>query len=243
MTSVEKPADKGSTTFDTLKTNIDCQDVLQKIYLFFNEITYSLKNLPLEESHVFKLTNNISLLNLKKRNFICNTKRNEHDGIQRFIFRYHLIGEHDYNIKLATEEEANFLVKILTERRIRFQQFNEDPNTIGRHILFNITPRITTRFIFVPDAETGLIHLTVSNYDGKWDQNLKFKPERLTDELLDEIAKYALHQDNDFLELTGNRLSLTMLEKLRAQIHGEENKRHPQPPKHSILDFFKRQGR
>lgn len=217
-----------------------CQDALERIYLFFNEVTYSLKPLDLTESHDFKVTNTVTLHDLKKRNFVCNTKRKEFGEISAFTFRYHLIGDNHFNIKIVSQEEAEFLSKILDERRIRYRRYDENPNVIPRHILFDITPKITTRFVFTPSTDRKLILLKISNYDGKWDQTLKFKPERLNDQLLDEIAKYALHQDNEFLEITGNRLSLSMLEKLRAQLHGEENKKHPQPDKHGLLDIFKR---
>ena len=217
-----------------------CQDALEKIYLFFNELCYSLKNQTHNDLHTFKLTNSVSLNDLKKQDFVCNTKRKEFGEIIAFTFRYNLIGDSHYNIKVVTHEEAEFLSKILNERRIRFRRYDENPDVIPRHILFDITPKITTRFVFTPDKNTGQINLKISNYEGKWDQNLKFKPERLNEHLLDEIAKYALHQENEFLELTGNRLSLSMLERLRAKLHGEENRKYPPHSKHGLLDIFKR---
>ncbi len=216
------------------------QEKLEYIYLYFNELTYSINGMELNEAHNFKLTNTISLMGLRKRHYVCNTKRHQKGDILAFTFRYHLMGVSNYAIKVTSKEEADFLSKILTERKIRFQRHDENPNMIPRHILFDITPKITTRLVFTPDPQTGLIILNITNYDGKWNQTLKFKPERINSELLDEIGRFSLHQDNELLEITGNRLSLSMLEKLRAKLHGEEQKHPPQQQDPRLLSLLKR---
>ena len=216
------------------------QAALERIYLFFNEVTYSISNLSLNEQHSFRLTNQHSLHHLTKRNFVCNTKRARNNDILTFTFRYHLSGPLNTAIKTTSREEADYLSKVLEERRIRHQRHDENPNVIPRHILFDISPKITTRFIFTPRMNDEVIELQIFNYDGKFDQTLKFKPQRITDKLLDEIAKYALHQENEFLEMTGNRLSLSMLEKLRARLHAEQRQASLSKPGSGLISMLKK---
>ena len=240
MTAAKRPNQTPAEQQQAIQHWKESQEALERIYLFFNEVTYSLQNVKLPEKHSFRLTNQHTLHGLGKDNFVCNTKRAKNNDITAFTFRYHLSAEKNYLIKTTSREDANYLSKVLTERRIRHQRHDENPNVIPRHILFDITARITTRFIFTPIAEQGLIQLQIRNYDGKSDQTLKFKPTRIDDHLLDEIAKYALHQENEFLEMTGNRLSLGMLEKLRAKIHAEHQHSQANISGSGLLSVFKK---
>ncbi len=188
---------------------------------FFNELSDTLNEIESEDQHEFKLTNSVTLNGFVKRNFSCYVKKDEKQELEETVFKYELLRKHDFNIPTQNSSESDLLKKILTDRNINFQNRSGDRSKST----FTIKPKINCGFTFKPDYETGMLALNIVNYDGTWDQTMKFRPDKVNDELLDEIGKYALHQENNLMEMTGNRMSITMRERLKQKLQFRTKKK------------------
>lgn len=64
----------------------------------------------------------------------------------------------------------------------------------------NIQGYVPVRIEFVSDFDEAGIHITIHNHSRIGDENYKFKVDRITDELLDELGRFILRMDNSFMD-------------------------------------------
>lgn len=197
------------------------QPRLVYIQKFFTELSETLNQIESDDCYEFKLTNTVTLNGFVKRNFSCYVEQNEKRELTEVNFKYELLRKNNFTVNTHSSAESELLKKILTDRNIHFQSKSGERN----NSVFTIKAKINCRFSFKPDLEIGMVILKIINYDGTWDQTLKFRPDKIKDELLDEIGKYALHEENDLMEMTGNRLSITMRERLQAKLMPRKKKK------------------
>ena len=227
------------------------QSRLTLVQKYFTELAETLNNLEPDERHEFKLTHGSTLKGLIQRDFSCYVEKDSAQKLKEVTFKNKLEGNNDFKINCSKPPEAELLKKILNDRGIQYQKKGDSRGGIN----FSIKPAIYTRFSFTPDFEKGSVILTIINYDGSWDQTLKFRPDKVNAELLDEIGKYALHKDNKLMDMTGNKLSMTMRERLQAKLKGPVKKKKmiikkkteaTEPPKKKkgfgISGFFKKKS-
>ena len=181
---------------------------------FFTELSDTINQLERDSRVDFRLTNTVTLKGLRQENFACFIEKNQQQEINEVHFKHELNGQNDFNVTCRSAAEAELLKKVLTDRAIRYQSKTEG----NGNFTFKIRQKISCRISFLPDFESGQITLKITNYDGTWDQKLNFRPDKVNDELLDEIGKYAMHEDNQLMEMTGNRLSITMRERLQEKL-------------------------
>lgn len=183
---------------------------------YFNEFTELLNQIEHDKLFAFELTNNVTLKGFKKANF--NFVAPKDDGSEGCTFRYDLTQEQDIKIMIRNQGEAKAVHDAMRDKGLQFISKRDENN----HIYFKITPRITTRFVFSSDLNTGLFSLYINNYDGGWNQTIQFKPGKVTEEFLDELGKYILGEENTFMDITGNRLPDKTRKRLKAKIQADE---------------------
>ena len=190
---------------------------------YFKEMADTLNVLEPEDLCQFNLTKNFALKNLRKRNFRILKDR---DGTGRtFSFRYDLIGSEEHRAAVNGQALVDKLRNMLNEEQIKF---HEVPETVTR-VEFVIKPKVTTSFNYVADVKNGMVNLTIKNYDGIMSQLIRYKPENLTDELLDETIKFILNQENRFLELSGFSISDDLRKKLQEKLQQSGRNRAKAP--------------
>lgn len=59
---------------------------------------------------------------------------------------------------------------------------------------------VPVRIEFVSDFDEAGIHITIHNYHRIGDENYKFKVDKITDELLNELGKFITRADNTFMD-------------------------------------------
>mgnify|MGYP003571053761 CR=1 FL=1 len=169
-----------------------------------------------DERFDFSLTRHVTLRNFVKRNFCLEIVRN--DNTTECIFRYDLVQDRDIKHTIDNLPEADLVKKVLLERNIAYSSRDLG----GRRIMIVVKPKITTRFIFNVDVDKGVVVLRIKNFDGTWDQIIFYPPNKVTEKLLDEMGKYILNQPNDFMAMSGNKLSDSMRGRLQAGLKTDD---------------------
>jgi hypothetical protein len=103
--------------------------------------------------------------------------------------------------------------KYLMEKTIKYFETETEKGT--RITLIN---PISTRFIYATDLDNCMIILNLDNYDGPWSNLIRYEPEDITEELMDETAKYILGEEGKFSELSGNSVSDKTIMQLREHL-------------------------
>lgn len=182
------------------------------IFNYYKELAKNLNMLKPDDRRSYQLTKTVTFNQLKMENFRL-TKNSEGD-LRSFSFRYDLTGERDIRFTMNGQPHIEKIRHILSERGFFFREI-PDSNTRSNFI---ITPRFTVTFKYLVDLENCLILLQMDNVEGTWSQMVRYEPSAVTEELLDETAKYILAKPNRFREMSGNVVSEDMREKLRARL-------------------------
>lgn len=182
------------------------------IFKYYKELAENLNVLKPEDRRSYQLTRSVIFNHLKMENFRL-AKRNDGD-LRSFSFRYDLTGERDIRFAMNGMPHIEKTRRILTERGFSFREIPESKSRSS----FVITPRITVTFKYLVDLENCLILLQMDNFEGTWSQMVRYAPSSISEELLDETAKYILGKPNRFQELSGNVVSEDMRAKLRARL-------------------------
>ncbi|MDX1518648.1 MAG: hypothetical protein R3318_00905 [Gammaproteobacteria bacterium] len=164
----------------------------------------------------FSLTRRVILKNFVKRNFrleiVKDNKKSE------CILRYDLVQDREIKQLIDNLAEADLAKKVMAERNISYKS-----SVVGqRKVQIIVKPKITTSFSFSVDIEKCMIVLRLKNFDGTWDQIIQYPPNKVTEKLLDEMGKYILNQPNDFMAMSGNKLSDSMRGRLQARLKTDD---------------------
>ena len=217
--ALEKSASQTQDLSQTLQQHeLNWHKLAPKLFImmnYFREIGETLNVVEPEEVYQFNITKNFALKGLKKRNFRI-MKDKEGSG-RTFSFRYDLTGQGEHKAAVNNPTMVERLRGILNDEQIKFTELPESQTRVA----FLIKPLVTTSFTYAADVEHGTINLTIKNYDGIMSQLIRYKPDNITDELLDETVKFILSQDNRFMELSGYVMSDDMRRKLQEKLQNK----------------------
>ncbi|MCG8324848.1 MAG: hypothetical protein MI673_04970, partial [Thiotrichales bacterium] len=179
---------------------------------YLKELADNLNVINPVETFSFSITRKVILKNFVKRNFRLEIAKDK--KINQCIFRYDLVQDKDIKQIVDNKVEADLAMKVMQERNINYTN-----NKIGSEkIQIVVKPIITTSFVFSVDVEKCTIVLKTKNFDGTWDQIINYPPNKITEKLLDELGKYILNKPNNFMAMSGNKLSNSMRGRLQAKL-------------------------
>jgi hypothetical protein len=133
---------------------------------------------------------------VKKTHFTVHETKSESGN--RVILKYDLYSKAGLSIKLVNDAKLPSIRKQLTERTIHYFETNAE----GDRVVITLANPVSTRFIYTADLNNCMIVLNLDNFDGPWSTLMRYMPEDITEELMDETAKYILDEDNRFTELS-----------------------------------------
>ena len=186
-----------------------------KLHIIFNYLNELSKNLNIVTSDSptnYQLTKTVVFKNLKKKDF--RVVKDKDGDLKTFSFRYDLVGERNIPIVVNNMPEAEKLKGLLNQRMIKFTDRVENRN----RIIISVVPKICVRFSYSADPDNGVILLKISDFSSAWDQTIRLTPDSITENLMEETAKYILDQPSKLMEMTGNIVSDDMREKLREKL-------------------------
>lgn len=219
---------------------------LQFIFDYMKELAENLNIVSSEGHSDYKLTKTIVFKKLKKQNFrlVKDKDRDFKDSdMKSFNFRYDLVGERNIPVIVSNMVEAEKIKGIMTQRMIKFTDKVENKN----RIIISVVPKISVKFAYTVDFGNSLILLKISNFDAAWDQTIRLSSDLITNNLMEETAKYILLQPNKLMEMTGNIVSDDMREKFREKLRKDgkiksdsEKEDKLENTAHRVLGMFKK---
>lgn len=126
-------------------------------------------------------------------------------------------GRGSFSYELQGRNRIEREVAFLNSKNVPFD-WNQFVNSSGiESASFSITRRIPVRFKFEVDFENSKIKLLINNHIDFSVYSKVFEPEEVDEELLDEVIRFMLRKDCDFI-----RLDMDNMDKKRIQQKAEE---------------------
>ena len=185
---------------------------LQLIITYLRELAENLNAVGVDEKLNYSLTQNIALKYLTRENF--RVRKADEKTVREFSFRYDLVGERKIEIAVTNDFNAENIRNILRNQKIRFTEVITNQGKAQ----FTFLPKITIIFQYIADLQNCLIVLKIHNFDRPDIQEIKYAPEAVTEELMEETAKYILNKENKFSSLSGNVVNDETLQVLRSKL-------------------------
>ncbi len=182
---------------------------------YMKELADNLNLINPDEKFDFSLTRRVALKGFVKRNFRLEIVKDS--KVSECVFRYDLVQDREIRQLVDNIPEAELAKKVMTERGVVYTS-----KVLGRSMQLNIKPKITSSFAFSVDIQKCAIVLKIKNFNGTWDQIIHYAPNKVTEKLLDELGKYILNQPNNFMAMSGNKLSDSMRGRLQARLKTDD---------------------
>jgi hypothetical protein len=184
----------------------------QLIITYMRELAENLNAIELDDNVEYSLTKNIRFKDLKRENF--RVRKADEKSVRDFTFRYDIIGKRNVEIAVTNDFNAENIRTFLRKEKTHFSDLITDKGKVQ----FKFLPKITVVFQYVADVENCQIVLRIFNFEKPEKQEIKYQPEALTEELMEETAKYILNKENKFRSLSGNDVAEETLELLRSKL-------------------------
>lgn len=212
-----------------------------QIFSYLKDLAGTLNEVNPQDLCSYKLTKDIEIKNLKKRNF--RISKSDKDTIRSFSFRFDLVNDRDFQLVFNNVAMSEKMKKLLAEHVITFIEIMENQN----RIILNIKPLMTAHFDYTADVVNNSFMLRIHNFEGAWSQTVRLPPESISDSLLDEITKYMLHKPNTFMQMLGYAVSDDLRAKLQEKLQRGKSSQPQTPlagktenPQNKILGLFRK---
>jgi len=203
----EKELESEDTTITTVGEEIRNQNaiILNKNLAFINNYLTQLA----ENINIIKPENEITynlmdhaqarynINYVKKTNFSVHEGQSENGN--RVILKYDLYSKEGLSVNIKNDAKLPAIRKSLTQKKVQYFEID----AANERVLITLANPVSTRFIYAADLDHCMIVLNLDNYDGPWSNLRKYMPEDITEELMDETAKYILGEESRFAELSG----------------------------------------
>ena len=142
---------------------------------------------------------------LKQQNYKIFTDNHggfaDFDRLMQINVCFFCVGFGSFSYNLESQGRIEREVAFLTSRNAYFDWKLLDGRSAMHSACFTITRKIPVRFKFEVDYEQSNIQLLINNHEDFNAYKKTFAPDEVNDELLDEIARFMLRQDSDFIRL------------------------------------------
>lgn len=123
------------------------------------------------------------------------------DRLMQVNVRFFCVGDGAFSYNLESQNRIEREVAFLTSRNVYFDWKTLDGRSAMPTACFTITRKIPVRFKFAVDYDQSTIRLLINNHENFNVYKKDFTPEEINDDLLDEVARFMLRKDSDFIRL------------------------------------------
>lgn len=194
---------------------------MQKIYLFLKEIVEHLSYLEKAIEIADYCQRYPQIGALSQTDYKINTDGYgglaDFNRIMQVNVLFNCVGSGSFSYEVEGKTRIEQEIAFLNSKNVPLK-WNQFINTRGiEAATFNITRKIPVRFKFEADYNNSKIKLLIHNHENFNVYRKTFEPEQVTESLLDEVIRFMLRQDSDFIQL-----DITSQDKLRIQKKAEE---------------------
>lgn len=209
------------TQADTERSSRMLEPKMKALYKYFTEFCDHLNVVTPDVSGDYLLEGLGTLTNLRQGDYKLAT--DEPDSVNKFTFHWSCSrpGRQEFKVPNAIVAEKHR--ENLWNYNLKFTK-RDLQNGAGASFVVEAFVPVTCEF--EADPVKGVIRLKLKNLGALGIINHAYKPERVNEELMDEFAKLVLRRPNRFDELSGEKMSETLRQKLREGVEKEREQRN-----------------
>ena len=212
--------EKSSTVVKSEHKRREIEPKMKALYKYFKEFADHLGVVNPDVSGDYLLEGLGTLTGLRQREYKITT--DDPESVQKFTFHWVCSRDGRHEFKVPNPVTAEMHRETLWNMNLRF---NKRDLQDGAGAVFVVDAFVPVSFEFEADYERGLVRLKLKNLGALGVMNHMYEPERVTGELMDELAKCVLRRPNRFDELCGNTLSDTTRQRIKEQLEQERIQR------------------
>ncbi len=196
--------------------------VLGKIHKYLTEFRQYASVLKTDVMVDFKIQEVGSCQGLVQKNYRLNSGD---DPLNSVVFSAELSSDQALKVGVEYKGKVSPLLTRLRKSGLIINKHNiSHPGTHSQVVLLDIEPNIPMRMEFKTNNDLKTIDFIVSNYDDLGVRQHTIQADQLNEEMLDELGKYILRKDNQFLTET---VPWSYKKRLREKLdHDREDKNH-----------------
>ncbi len=216
----KKGEDQQPTQADTDLVRRKLLPKMKALYNYFKEFNEHLQVVSPDVTGDYLLEGLGTLTNLRQSDYKLAT--DDPKTILKFIFHWTCSrsGRHEFKVEnpiLAEKHREN-----LWKQNLRFNK-RDVQNGVGA--VFVVDAYVPVSFEFEADVAKNVICLKLKNFGTLGSIQHAFSPDKVNAELMDELAKCVLRRSNRFDELSGEKMSDTLRQRIRENLEKEREQR------------------
>lgn len=194
---------------------------MQQVYLFLKEIVEYLSYLEKAVEITDYCQRYPQMGALSQTDYKINTDGYgglaDFNRIMQVNVLFNCVGRGNFSYEVEGRTRIEQEIAFLNSKNVQLK-WNQFINSRGvEAATFSITRKIPVRFRFEVDYNNSKIKLLIHNHENFNVYKKTFQPEDVNEALLDEVSRFMLRQDSDFI-----RLDITSQDKQRIQKKAEE---------------------
>ncbi len=194
---------------------------MKALYKYFMEFNEHLNVVSPDVSGDYLLEGLGTLTNLRQGDYKLAT--DDPKSIQKFTFHWSCSRAGRQEFKVANPILAEKHREILWNLNLRF---NKRDLQKGAGAVFVVEAYVPVSFEFEADPDKNVICLKLKNLGALGVINHSYPPDKVNAELMDELAKCVLRRPNRFDELSGQKMSDTLRQRIRESVEKEREQRN-----------------
>ncbi len=191
------------------------------LYKYFNEFNEHLSAVSPDVSGDYLLEGLGTLSNLRQGDYKLATENPK--SIEKFTFHWACSRQGRQEFKIANPIIAEKQRENLWNANLRF---NKRDLQDGAGAVFVVDDYVPVTIEFAIDPVNTVIRLKLKNLGALGTVTHSFPQDKINAELMDELAKCVLRRPNRFDELTGEKMSDTLRQRIRENVEKEREQRN-----------------
>ena len=213
--------DQDTTQADTERALRQLEPKMKALYKYFNEFTEHLKVVSPEVTGDYLLEGLGTLTKLQQGEY--NLTTDDPKSIQKFTFHWTCSRPGRQEFKIDNPIIAEKHRETLWNYNLKF---NKRDLQNGAGSVFVVDAYVPVSCEFEADAEKKVIRLKLKNLGALGIISHTYPPDKVNEEFMDEFAKCVLRRPNRFDELSGEKMSDTLRQRIRENVKKEREQRN-----------------
>jgi len=197
------------------------QPKMIQIYKFLNEFAEHLNFIKPDIQIPYQLNAEGLLVTLKQENYKIQVDSVEQTKLVNF--RFECTNPKDLAFVAGDKQSIDKNIEYLQRYNLQFQcKRNKDEKFNVTNAQFSVKCIVPIVFVFKANIENSSIDLICTNFETLGSSRHAFKAHHFTEKFFDDLGRYILRQNPEFLKLN---ISEDAIEQIRAQIAEEQRQR------------------
>lgn len=210
---------------------------LVQIYSYLNELIKQIEILQPDVQVSYNLKGFGNLAGLRQEGY--ELRADSRENMTNLTLGFYCLGDGEIRFQLETRQQVEQQKEYFKQHDLAYssRDYRDERHEIT-HAQFIFEPRIRVSLDFQLAKDLATIMLTVRNYDGLGINRYQLDPANIDGQFLDELGKYILRHNNNFLKLD---ISEDFRENLRQRLADDKKSKPLKISNITYLNFGRKQ--